>query len=337
MKNSVPLNHSDMRMLDRGKAYQLFSWVVNHPKRVLLLGLLLMAGVISNITQLTKDTRADAFLADDNSALLYREKVKRTFGLSDPLVIAVVANESIFTPEGLNTVQLVTDVVLNLTNIDPDGITSLATENNIFGTEEGMEVEPFYEYEIENQAEALIVRDAIRDFPLYQGSLVAQDESATLVVAELLDEKQVEQSYNDIVKAMNELVLPQGIKLYVAGEGAVSGYLGSYIDADAKRLNPLAGVIITLIVFIAFLRFGPIIMGNVIIAASVLMTIASMALFGVPFYVITNALPVILIGISVADSIHIYSEYFDRRALYPDEEIKESIIQTMMEMCVLLP
>jgi len=321
-----------MRMLDRGKAYQLFSWVVNHPKRVLLLGLLLMAGVISNITQLTKDTRADAFLADDNSALLYREKVKRTFGLSDPLVIAVVANESIFTPEGLNTVQLVTDVVLNLTNIDPDGITSLATENNIFGTEEGMEVEPFYEYEIENQAEALIVRDAIRDFPLYQGSLVAQDESATLVVAELLDEKQVEQSYNDIVKAMNELVLPQGIKLYVAGEGAVSGYLGSYIDADAKRLNPLAGVIITLIVFIAFLRFGPIIMGNVIIAASVLMTIASMALFGVPFYVITNALPVILIGISVADSIHIYSEYFDRRALYPDEEIKESIIQTMMEM-----
>jgi len=317
---------------EQGQAYRLFNWIVKHPKRVLLLGILLMVTVISNITQLTKDTRADAFLADDNSALVYREKVKSLFGLSDPLVIAVVAKGSIFTPEGLNAVQTVTDVVMDLNNIDPDGVTSLATENNIFGTEEGMEVEPFYEYEIESVAEALAVRDAIRDFPLYQGSLVAQDESATLVVAELLDEKQVEQTYDLILKAMDQIELPENIQLYVAGEGAVSGYLGSYIDADAKRLNPLAGVIITLIVFIAFLRFGPILMGNVVIAASVLMTIGSMAFFGVPFYVITNALPVILIGISVADSIHIYSDYFERRALYPNETIDASIVHTMMEM-----
>jgi len=337
MKDSAPAavsaaSPNAVKELNRSQGYRLFSWIVSHPKRVLIFGLLLMALVISQITSLTKDTRADAFLADDNSALVYREKVKKIFGLSDPLVIAVVAKDSIFTPEGLNAVQAVTDVVMDLNNIDPDGITSLATENNIFGTQEGMEVEPFYEYEIESQAEALAVRDAIRDFPLYQGSLVAQDESATLVVAELLDEKLVEQSYDDMVIAMNELTLPQDIQLYVAGEGAVSGYLGSYIDADAKRLNPLAGVIITLIVFIAFVRFGPIIMGNLVIAASVLMTIGLMAFVGVPFYVITNALPVILIGISVADSIHIYSEYFERRALYPNESIKESIIQTMMEM-----
>lgn len=313
-------------------AFRLFSWIVNHPKRILLLGIILMGLVISQLPKLSKDTRADAFLADDNSALVYREKVKQIFGLSDPLVIAVVAQDSIFTPEGLNAVQRITDLVMDIDNIDPDGMTSLATENNIFGTEEGMEVKPFYEYEIETQEEAIAVRDAIREFPLYQGSLVAQDESATLVVAELLDEKLVEQSYEHVVKAMNELVLPEGIALYVAGEGAVSGYLGSYIDADAKRLNPLAGVIITLIVFIAFMRFGPIIMGNVIIAASVLMTIGTMAFFGVPFYVITNALPVILIGISVADSIHVYSEYFERRALYPNESIKQSITYTMMEM-----
>ncbi|MEO0443501.1 MAG: hypothetical protein AAFZ92_07140 [Pseudomonadota bacterium] len=99
-----------------------FRWIVNHPKRVIIVSLLLMVSMLVFIPQLGKDTRADAFLADDNPALVYRGKVKDLFGLSDPLVIAVVSDRTIFTPEALNFVKAVTEAVALVDNIDPEGI-----------------------------------------------------------------------------------------------------------------------------------------------------------------------------------------------------------------------
>jgi len=310
----------------------LFEWIVNHPKRIILAGLLVIFALASFLPQLVKDTRSDAFLAADNPALVYRQEVKNIFGLSDPMVIAVVAEHSIFSPEGLNTITQITDAVRSIENVDPEGITSLSTENNITGTAEGMEVMPFYEGIIMDMQQATAVRDAIRKFPLYQGSLVAQDESAALIVLEILDETKVENTYQIILDTLENLNVPSSLKIHVAGEGAVSGYMGSYIDADASRLNPAAALIITIMVFIAFRRFSSTLMANVIIAASALTTLGAMAASGTPFFVITNALPVILIGISVADSIHIYSEYFERRAHLPHESFNESIVESMLEM-----
>ncbi len=313
-------------------AQNFFRWVVDHPKRIIAAGFLLIIVMAGFLPQLTKDTRADAFLAADNPALVYREKVKQLFGLSDPMAIAVVAKDSIFTPQGLNAIALITESVAKLNNVDPDGITSLYSENNIVGSSDGLDVEPFYQDKISLQAQANTVRDAIHQFPLYQGSLVARDESASLIVAEILDDAQVEQTYLDILAMIEQLDISDELEIHVAGEGAVAGYMGSYIDADAKRLNPLAGLIITLIIFIAFLRIPTTLMANLIILASAVLTFGSMAALGVPFYVITNALPVILIGIAVADSIHIYSEYFERRTFHPQEPAADSVVYALTEM-----
>ena len=313
-------------------AWRFFQTVVNHPKKIVLAGLILFFAMLSLVPGIQKDTRSDAFLADDNPALVYREKVKTLFGLSDPMVVSVVSDGSIFTLDALNTIYDLSEIVADINNIDPDGITSLATENNITGTEEGMEVSSFMEERLTDLSEVNAIKQALRDFPLYQGSLLANDETATLIVAELLDETLAEQTYKDLVSAVNAYDLPAGLSVHVAGEGAISGFFGTYIDTDAQRLNPLAGLIITLIIIVAFRRFGVALAGNLIIGTSVVMTVAAMVIFDVPFYVITNALPVILIGIAVADSIHIYSEYFERRARFPDEEIKASIVHALMEM-----
>jgi predicted RND superfamily exporter protein len=311
-----------------------FQTLVNWPKTVVVLSLLVMGLTLSFLPGLTKDTRADAFLAPDNPALLYKEKVKEEFGLSDPLVIALV-NEGeggIFNPESLALVNWITNEVELLTNINSDRVVSLATEKNIVGTEFGMDVEDFFDPVPSTQADADLLRQAIDDFPLYKGSIVAKDGNATLVVAEMIDELVAEKTYAEILAIVDRAPLSPGDELHVAGEGAVLGFLGSYIDADAQRLNPLAGLIITLIIIFAFRRFSPALSGNIIIAASVLMTLSVMAASNVAFFVITNALPVILIGISVADAIHIYSHYFDLQAEQPLKNRKELVVETMLDM-----
>jgi predicted RND superfamily exporter protein len=195
-----------------------------------------------------------------------------------------------------------------------------------------MEVTPFFDPVPQTEDAIAALRTAIEDFPLYQGALVARNGKATLIAVEMVDERQVESTYQAILALADQAPVSVDETLHVAGEGAIAGYLGSYIDSDAKRLNPLAGVFITLIIIFAFRRLSPGLLGNVIIAASVLMTLAIMAAAGVPFYVITNAMPVILIGISVADAIHVFSHYFELQAAQPERDKKSLVVQSMVEM-----
>ncbi len=320
--------------LPEDRATRFFSRVVEYPKMIMLLGLVLLVAWLSQLPQLYKDTRADAFLSEDNPALVYKNKVKEQFGLSDPMVIAVVnrSETGVFNPKTLALIEQLSDSLMVLDNIDPNRVLSLSTENNITGTADGMEVDAFYEPYPDTQQQAERMRRAVADFPLYQGNLVAENGQAALIVAELVDETQAKATFNQLMALVEQAQLGANDQLHVAGEGAVSGYLGSYIDADAQKLNPMAGLIITLIMIFAFRRFIPALLGNLIIAASVLIPLSVMAVSDVPFFVITNALPVILIGISVADAIHIFSEYYDLQARHPERSVKSLVIAAMAEM-----
>lgn len=311
-----------------------FHLIVSFRWLVLLLGVALVALAMSTIPSLTKDTSAGAFIHPDNPALLYREQVEELFGLRDPIVIAVVneGQEGIFNPASLKLVNWLTEEVRSLDNVDPDQVMSLSTESNVVGTLTGMEVEEFLDPVPATQADADAVRQAIADFPLYQGSLVARDGTTTLVVVEILDEDKAQQTYDDILQLLS--YAPKGAQdeLLVAGEGAVAGYLSSYIDQDAQRLNPFAGLIITLVLFLAFRRLGATLLPNLIILATVGITLGLMAASATPFYVITNGLIVCMIGIAVADSIHVFSQYYQEQAEDPSAPARELVVRTMRVM-----
>lgn len=308
--------------------------ILMHPWKIIVVALLLLGLAASQMRFLEKDTRSDAFLAADNPALVYKNKVKELFGLADPLVIAIVneSPEGIFNPTSLQLVDWLSRALEANELVDPERITSLATENNIRGTEEGMEVEPFFDSYPDNAANVELIREAVEGFPLYHGSLVSKDGKATMIVAELYQESDAETLYPQLLEIISRAPVGENDKIHLAGEGAVAGYLGAYIDADASRLNPLAALIITLIIILAFRRLLPALFGNFIIAASVLITMGSMAAAGVNFFVITNAMPVILIGISVADTIHILSEYYSRQANQPEFSLERNLRSTMAEM-----
>ncbi len=323
-----------MTQQNSGLIERFYQKIVLFPKTVVLASFILFVATISFLPKLVKDTRSDAFLAVDNPALIYRDKVKEQFGLSDPMVIAIVnhSDRGIYTAETMLLIASLTSAVQALPNVDAERVFSLATESNIEATEDGMLVEAFFEELPQTPTQLNRLENAIKDFPLYDGNLVSSDGKATVIAMEVLDETKVEQTYKNLLELVAEEAKSEQIELHVAGEGAIAGYLGSYIDADAQRLNPIAGLIITLIIIFAFRRLSPGLLGNFIIAASVLMTLSIMAANGTPYFVITNAMPVILIGISVADAIHIFSHYFDLQLKRPEYDKKSLIVETMVEM-----
>lgn len=315
-------------------AENFFEWVTRWPKTIFLVSLLVIIGCASFIPDLQKDTRSDAFMPPDHPALVYREKVKETFGLNDPMVIAVVnkGEHGVFNPDTLNLVQWLSDELSLIDAVDPDRITSLATENNIFGTEDGMLVEAFFDVFPDTQDVANGIREAVMDFPLYVGSLVSESGDATLIVAELIDQTQAQAVYELLLTLKKSAPLSEGDEIHIAGEGAVSGYMGAYIDSDAQRLNPIAALIITTMLFIAFRTLRGALLPNLVVLGTVATALGMMAAFEVSFFVITNALPVVLIGIAVADSIHILSQYYEEAARDPEGNSKEITIRAMVRM-----
>ncbi len=164
-------------MIDSTQPAARFFWgVTARPKLVLTVSLALIVVAASFVPGLTKDTTADAFIAADNPAVVYRDKAKQIFGLEDPIVVAVVrdAEGGIYHPDALNVLRTLTEHIEQLDNIDPERVTSLWTESDIRGTADGMEVTKFYELG-DHPADGDAIRAAIQNFPLYEGNLVARN------------------------------------------------------------------------------------------------------------------------------------------------------------------
>lgn len=296
-----------------------FDTVTARPWPVVVLVALATLALAAALPGLHKDTRADAFVPADHPARVLSREFRTIFGLGDPLVVAVVnpGPRGVFNPASLALVHWLSRQLEQVPNIDPERITSLATEKNIRGTAEGMEVTPLLSEPPTTQAAADAIRAAVMGFPLQVGTLVAADGSGALIIAEQLDQDHAQATYDAVMALVSRAPLGPGDQVHVTGEGALAGHMGAYIDADAARLNPVSALVILLLCLAAFRTLRGMLLPGLVVLATTVSTLGLMALSGVPFYLITNALPVALIGIGVADSIHILTEYYRLAARHP--------------------
>lgn len=318
---------------DSAAARRFFLAVTARPRAVLAVAALSILGFGAFIPTLTKDTRNEAYMDQEHPAVVYRDRVKELFGLQDPMIIAVVDDgpHGVFTPHGLRLVQWLTERVARVPGIDPDRVTSLATEKNITGTAGGMRVELFFEAPPETQAEADRVRTDVLDVPLYVGKLASEDGTTALIVAELLDQDDAEAIYRRLLEVAGEAPATTET-IHVAGEGATNGYVAAYIDEDASRLNPIAFLVIAAVLALSYRTLRGVVLPLFVVLGALAWSLGSMAALGVPFYAITNALTVALIGISVADGIHILGQFYEEAARRPRAPARELAVESLVHM-----
>jgi predicted RND superfamily exporter protein len=233
----------------------------------------------------------------------------------------------VYAEETLNRIKFLTDTIQMIEGVDPERVLSIATENNIYGDESGMIIEPF----LESTANGQIIKEQIEDFPLYLGNLVSKDGSVSLIVVELLDKQQYgAEAYRKLEELLSAYHGPE--KIYVAGEGAVVEHLGKYVQEDAKLMTPMAFLVITLVLFFAYRTWGGLLLSNMVVLGSLIVAMGIMVAAGTPFYLISNIIPVIIIAISVADSIHIMGHFYELKAKHPESSATQITIETMGEM-----
>ncbi|MEM6907742.1 MAG: outer membrane lipoprotein-sorting protein [Pseudomonadota bacterium] len=311
----------------------LFRFVVRNAWKFMLAGLIGVALMGAGLMQLEKEPSTDSLIPQDDPSITMRDRAEEIFGLRDPVIVAVAATDaqSVFTPDGLALIASLHREIEAIDVIRADRVASIASESQVGGSPEEFRVDRFYEQAPKTIAGAEAVRDAVNASPPHVGSLVSQDGRMALIVAELYDENDGDPAYQ-AARAIAEATETPGYDIHVAGEGAVTGYLSASIDDDGKRLPAIAGVLILLIVLAAFRDVKALIPLLVVIAGAVAGSIGLMSWLGIKYYVITSALPIILIAIAVADTIHILSGYFSRRAVSPETPVDDIIVETMVDL-----
>jgi len=316
-----------------------FKWTTSYPKTVLLALLLLTVFFGSQLSNIRMETDADAMMPEDHPAIMYNDQVEDVFGIKDTMIIGIVNEQAggIFNPGTLALIKRLTENIASLKGVEAvtdDDVISLSTIDNIIGTEGGFEVAKFMEELPADAAAIEVLRKSIYDSGMFVGGIVSQDGTATAIYAELengLNNRA--QVYRDIKALVAEEMGKDGPeKIYVAGRPVLEVTFGEYMAEDMQKMMPIVMVVVIIVLFLTFRSAAGIILPLLVVIGSVIWALGIMSLCGIPMFVISTQMPVILMAVGTAYSIHILNKYFQERLENPDIDRAELVLRILDEI-----
>jgi len=316
------------------------SLVVDWPKLVIALVVGLTMVIAAQMAHLQIETDTAAFIPAGHQATLNNDRMKEIFGTPDLLWVGVVREQGgIYQSDTLNIIRQLTDNIRLLPGVVDQDVVSIATEDNIRGTADGMEVEPFMD-RLPGDATALkALQQQIHDFDIYDGFIVAKDGTAAAILvklepADLLAERGLDKFkvYDAVQNTVNELAVNRPEQFYVAGKPVLEATLGMYIAEDLGLMMPLVFLTLAILLFFTYRSLRGVVIPLVVVTFSVLGAMGIMAFAGVPIYPTTTMVPVTLMAIGVADAVHLLGKYYELVLLNPHHERRELVLGTMQEM-----
>ncbi len=296
-----------------------FGWVTAHPILVLCIAACVAAVSGAFVFRLTRETSPDAFIPHDHFALALKRQVDESFGLREPLAIGVIhdGDGGVFNPDTLVLIQTLTASIRQFPGIETGEVLSIATEYGVY-FEEGVPGFAPLLAEVPTRPEALpAIRDEILGYELYRGTLVSEDGSAACILIRPRDENRADDLYRELLALLDDPAVTAQVKrgesIVVAGEAAVRAHMGAAVSDDALRMNFVCPVVMALLIIAAYRTVRGTVLPLCVIGGASALALGSMAASGVPIYIVTNGIFVIIMALGVADSLHLVGQYYEEQ------------------------
>lgn len=304
-----------------------------YPLAVVLLGIGIALVASGGVLMLKKDTSVEAFIPPDHPSVLMSDRAEELFGLRDSIAVAVLSSKEggIYNAEVLIAIQNLHQQISVHPNVVSERVMSIASESSIQADEDFVDILRYLDGFQWAEADLDAIRSRLEPMPPHVGTLVSADGTAALIVAELVDTALAADTYVDLQETVSR-IKTESVEIHVAGQGAVSGYLSRYIDIDSRRLQPIVVLVILCILYLAFRQLRSLAGPVLVIAGSAGCTLGLMGWLGIPYFAITSALPVVLVAISVADSIHLLARYHELCTRNPGAERKTIVAEAVRNM-----
>ena len=318
-----------------------FRWLVI----TLVLGSTVLAAL--PIQTLRFEGDVEASFPPNDPILDYNEMVEVRFGVRDLIMIGVLndnPNENgVFNPRTLGIVKEFSERVALLPGIKAirdEDVASIATMDNITGTVDGMNVDPFMEAVPDAPTALSNLKQALFANSMFVNWVVSQDGTGLLIMAKMEPSEDAQESattrvavYNtirDMVEAKKATGVPE--EFHIAGRGALESNFSEEGQRDMATFLPLVLIVIVGTLYCTFRSLRGVLLPLAVVVVSVIWTLGLMAALGIPMFFTSSMMPVVLMAIGVADGIHILSRYYDELLEHPDISSSDAVLVTMGEM-----
>ena len=155
-------------------------WIHDHPKRVILMMLLIVVFLASQLPSIQFDTSTESFFEKDDPTLLEYDAFREQFG-RDEIVLALIHPKDVFDINFLEKLkafhQELEETVLHL-----DEVRSLVNVTSMRGEEGELIIEELMEDWPETEEEIAQLRKRVLDNKIYRNFLVSEDGLYTAVM-----------------------------------------------------------------------------------------------------------------------------------------------------------
>ena len=238
---------------------------------------------------------------DDPAALLYKE-IGTQFGGND-MGLIVLETDDVFKAEVIQRIKQITDS-LKYTN-GVSSVTSLTNILDIKSSEWGIEIGKLVdEYDLPvEQSQLDSLKNYVFSKEMYRGAVVSEDGTATAIMFTLLPDTDKQAVAKEIKDKIEALDLPETI--YFGGLPMMMNDINDLIVSDIVWLVPIVFFVIAIILLLSFKSFRGVLLPLLTAGLAVVWTIGIMAVTGYEMAIISNIIPVVLLAVGSAYTIHV--------------------------------
>jgi predicted RND superfamily exporter protein len=316
---------------------------------IALLGSVLATGwLVSFLPQLTVDNSTESFLLPGDPAVVTYNASRDRFGRDDVILLAVGAPD-LFAADFLDRLRelhrAIEEEVPYIVEVD-----SLLNARVTRGSDDGLIVEELFEAWPETDAARERNRSYVSTNPLYLNTLVSADQVMTAIAIKPMTYSQQNAPTDELAgfgddkdESISEsppiyLTAEEGdalvsglhglierferpdFRLHMAGALPMTHRINQGMSRDLGKMMPVAAALMCLVLAMLFRRIGGVLLPLAIVALSLVGTLGTMILLGIPGSTAVQILPIFLLTVGVCDAVHILALVYRFRMEGLDEE-----------------
>ncbi len=261
-------------------------------------------------------------LPDDDPDAALLKRIGENFG-GNSMGIVILETQDVYRTAVLEHVRAITDSLAQIEGIS--SVTSLTNIINIKGKESGFEVGRLVdEYDLPETPDALEkLKNNVMANEMYRGSIVSEDGTATIIIFTLSDSANVRTVAQTVLAKTQALNIPE--KLYYIGSPMLINYISDLMRRDLMRLLPIAFILIALILLISFRSVEGVILPILTAVIAIVWTLGVMSLLDYKMSMISNNIPIILLAVGSAYTIHVLNRINQLRITNRDTAIRKAV------------
>ena len=305
-----------------------------HPKKIILLILLVSFFFISFLPQIRVDTSTEGFLHHEDPALVRYEEFKEQFG-QDEMIMLVVRSKDIFDMKFLEKLKkLHTELENTIPHLND--ITSILNARNTRGEGDQLIVEDLFENWPQNEQELDAIKKIAFKSEMYKNLLLNEEGTITTIIVEpsayevneeddALDGFSDEEVSNEKLEFLSDASKGEMVKMadaiahkyhsedfdvFLAGSLAVNDYNKQAVQSDIQKFVKLVVLIMAVFLFVVFRRVSAVLLPIFVVVLSLLVTVGIMAMLDRPIGLPTQILPSFLLAVGIGATVHLLAMFF---------------------------